>query len=432
MITLNRFAFIIFCFFAISSTNNLLAQPPVEGDKILAVVGNDIILESDFQYQLQLYARQNNLTQLNPQIAQSVFQSMLSDKIILAKAEQDSIDVTEDEVNKELDQRVRSLQAQLGSDQKLEEVYGMSLVKIRILLKDDLRKKLRSDKLKRQKFGNGLKVSDKEVKAFYETYKDSIPKSSDEFEVSHIFIYRKISDVEKKIARDRAQIILDSLKNGADFSTLAKHNSEDSVSALAGGNLGTAKKGSFVKPFEEAALLLQPGQYTDLVETLYGYHIIKLLDKKGDSFTTQHILIKFPKLESSDMESISFLNDVKSRITSGQITFSEAVKLYSQDEESKDKDGYLGVLSGDQLDPIVIEELKKTPEGGITDPVRVGNDLNYGYEIVKVIRKSDAHSLTLDSDYEKIKRIAQNYKENKEFASWMDELKKDIYVDIRY
>ena len=430
--TLKRYILVIFCFIAFLTCKQAFSQQNLEGDKILAVVGNDIILESDFQYQLQLYARQNNLTQLNPQIAQSVFQSMLNDKIILAKAEQDSIDVTEDEVNKELDTRVKSLQAQLGSDQRLEEVYGMSIVKIRLLLKDDLRKKLRSDKLKRQKFGSGLKVSDKDITAFYESYKDSIPKATDEFEVSHIFIYRKISDAEKKIAMDRAKIILDSLKNGADFSLLATHNSEDSVSALAGGNLGSAKKGSFVKPFEEAALSLQVGQYTDLVETMYGYHIIKLLDKKGDSFTTQHILIKFPKLESSDMESVTFLNDVRSKINSGEISFSDAVKKYSQDEDSKDKDGYLGFLSGEQLDPVVVSELKKTSVGDITVPVRVGNDLNYGYEIVKVISKSDAHTLTLATDYDKIKKIAQNYKENKEFAKWMDELRESIYVDIRY
>ena len=426
-----RIALVIFCLVSLLITKYSFAQQQ-EGDKILAVVGNDIILESDFQYQLQLYARQNNLTQINPQIAQSVFQSMLSDKIILAKAEQDSVEVTEDEVNKELDQRIRSLEDQLGSQQRLEEVYSMSLVKIRLLLKEDLKKKLKADKMKRQKFGSGLKVSDRELKEFYASYKDSIPAANDEFEVSHIFIYRQVSDIEKKLAKDRAQLILDSLKAGADFSTLAKRNSEDSVSALMGGNLGTAKKGSYVKPFEEAALLLQPGQYSDLVETQYGYHIIKLLDKKGDNFNVQHILIKFPKLESSDMETISFLNTLRDRINSKQITFVEAVKEYSQDEESKPKDGYLGILSGDQLDPVIIAELNKTAEGDITNPVRVGNDLNYGYEIVKIIKKVPAHSLTIEQDYSKIKKIAENYKENKAFADWMEELKQTIYVDIRY
>ncbi len=428
----NRIALLIFCLLSLFSARFARSQNPVEGDKILAVVGNDIILESDFQYQLQLYARQNNLTQLNPQIAQQVFQSMLSDKIILAKAEQDSVEVTEDEINRELDQRIKSLEAQLGSQQRMEEVYNMSLVKIRLLLKEDLKKKLKADKMKRQKFGSGLKVSDKELKEFYTHYKDSIPNAPDEYEVSHIFLYRQVSDVEKKLAKDRAQLVLDTLKSGADFSLLAGRNSEDSVSALNGGNLGSAKKGSFVKPFEEAALSLQPGQYSDLVETQYGYHIIKLLDKKGDNFTVQHILIKFPKLESSDMSTITFLKDLRDKIRADQISFIEAVKQYSQDEESKDKDGYLGILSGDQLDPIIVSEIKITPEGDITNPVKVGNDLNYGYEIVKVIKKVNAHALTVEQDYVRIKKIAENYKENKAFANWMEELKQTIYVDIRY
>ena len=131
-----------------------------EGDRILAIVGNEILLESDFQYQVQLYARQNQLKSISPFLAQQIFQQMLTDKIIMAKAEQDSITVTEEEVNKELDNRIKSLVEQLGSEQKVEEFYNLSIVKIKLTLKEDLRKKLKADKLKRQKFQYGIKVSD--------------------------------------------------------------------------------------------------------------------------------------------------------------------------------------------------------------------------------------------------------------------------------
>ncbi|MBP9095578.1 MAG: peptidylprolyl isomerase, partial [Ignavibacteria bacterium] len=301
-----------------------------EGDRILAVVGNEIILESDLQYQLSLYARQNKLTQIPPALAQEIFNSLITDKIILAKAQQDSIEVSDEEVTKELDNRIKSLIEQVGSQSRLEEIYAMSIVKIRMLLKEDLKKRMMTERLKRQKFGSGVKSTDREVREFYKTYRDSLPRATEEFEIAHIYIERKVSDAEKNWAKDKAKQILDSVKKGVDFSELAKRNSDDSLSAIQGGNLGYVKKGSFVKPFEEAALVLLPGEVSDLVETQFGYHIIKLIDKKGDGFTTQHILVKFPTFESSDLETIKFLTDLKGKIQSGQITFEDAAKEYSK------------------------------------------------------------------------------------------------------
>ena len=229
---------------------NIYAQK--EGDRIIAVVGNEIILESDLQYQMQMYARQNNLTSMNPAIAQQLFQQMITDKIILAKALQDSIEVKDEEVNRELDYRLKSLIQQVGSEQRIQEVYGMPLVKIRLTLKEDLVKKMMGDKLKRKKFSNPVKVSDKEVRDFYNSYKDSLPPASEEFELYHIYMSRKLTEAEKQLSKEKAIQISDSIKAGVDFSELAKRNSDDKGSAVNGGDLGLAKKGVFVKEFEEA------------------------------------------------------------------------------------------------------------------------------------------------------------------------------------
>lgn len=410
---------------------NTFAQQ--EGDKILAVVGNEIILESDLQYQLSLYARQNKLTQIPPQLAQEIFNSLITDKIILAKALQDSIEVSDDEVTKELDNRIKGLIDQVGSQARLEEIYAMSIVKIRMLLKEDLKKRMMTERFKRQKFGSGVKASDREVREFYRTYQDSLPKATEEYEISHIFIERKISDAEKNWARDKAKQILDSVKKGIDFSDLAKRNSDDSLSAIQGGNLGYVKKGSFVKPFEEAALVLQPGEVSELVETQFGYHIIKLLEKKGDGFNTQHILVKFPTFESSDLETIKFLNDLKAKIQSGQMTFEDAAKEYSKDESTKLKGGYVGLVGVEQLDSAVIEKMSAAPIGGITDPVRITtNGTDYGYEIIKVINKTPEHNLTIEGDYDKIKRLADQFKESKELDKWINDMRESIYIDTRF
>ncbi len=404
-----------------------------EGDRILAVVGNEIILESDLQYQLSLYARQNKLTQIPPALAQEIFNSLITDKIILAKAQQDSIEVSDEEVTKELDNRIKSLIEQVGSQSRLEEIYAMSIVKIRMLLKEDLKKRMMTERLKRQKFGSGVKSTDREVREFYKTYRDSLPRATEEFEIAHIYIERKVSDAEKNWAKDKAKQILDSVKKGVDFSELAKRNSDDSLSAIQGGNLGYVKKGSFVKPFEEAALVLLPGEVSDLVETQFGYHIIKLIDKKGDGFTTQHILVKFPTFESSDLETIKFLTDLKGKIQSGQITFEDAAKEYSKDESTKLKGGYIGPIGTEQLDSAVIERINSVSMGGITDPVRITtNGTDFGYEIIKVISKTPEHELTIEGDYEKIKRLADQFKEGKELDKWINDMRETIYIDTRF
>jgi peptidyl-prolyl cis-trans isomerase SurA len=403
----------------------------VEGDRVIAVIGNDIITESDFQYQVQLYARQNQLREINPYIAQQIFQSMLTNKIILAKAEQDSIIVTEDEVLKELDQRLKGMIAQVGSEEKLVEVYGMSLPKIKLLLKEELQKSMKVDKLKRKKFQGGIKVTDKEVASFYNTYKDSLPDQSDEYELAHIILSRKVSEAEKKVAKNLALELLDSIKQGKDFSEMAKKYSGDSMSAIQGGDLGYAKKGTFVKEFEETVYNLKPGEVSDVVETQFGYHIIKLNEKQGDKIRSQHILIKFPKLESSDFETIAFLKDLKSRISSGQITFDSAAKEYSEDLTSKLKGGYLGLIPAEQLDSNTILVLNTLSPGQLSDPVRVGNNEQYGYEIFKLIKMIPSHKLSIDTDFNKIKSYAASFKENQEMEAWLLQMKETIYVDIR-
>jgi len=403
----------------------------VEGDRIIAVIGNEIITESDFQYQIQLYARQNQLRELNPYLAQQIFQSMLTNKIILAKAEQDSILVSDEEVSKELDSRVKNLVTQAGSEERLQELYGMTLPKIKLLLKDDLQKTMKIDKLKRRKFQGGINVSDREIRDFYTSFKDSLPDVSEEFELSHIFLQRNISDPEKTEAKRIAQEILDSVKSGMDFSDLAKRNSQDSMSAIQGGDLGYAKKGTFVKEFEETVFSLKTGEVSDLVETEFGYHIIKSAEKQGDKVRASHILVKYPKFESSDFETITFLKDLKSKIEKGEITFEAAAKQYSQNEGTKVNGGKIGKIPAEQLDSSTVIVLKSISTGQITEPLRIGTDDNYGYEIYKLEKVYAPHKLNISDDFEKIKRFTESFKENKEMEKWINEIRETVYVDIR-
>ncbi|HRE41867.1 MAG TPA: peptidylprolyl isomerase [Ignavibacteria bacterium] len=423
----------IFLFVIIGFVCSANAQNQNPGDKILAVVGNDIILESDFNYQLQMYLRQNNISyeQVPPYLPQQIFQNMITEKIIYAKALQDSIYVTEDEIEKELDYRLKNLVDQFGSVTRIEEYYGMSIGKIRLELKTDLSKRLMSDKLKRRKFSGGVKLTNREVREFFEQYKDSLPPAPTEFEIANIYLERKVSESEKFIALEKIKKILDSLNSGVDFAILATNNSDDKGSAVNGGDLGYAKKGVFVKNFEEALFTLEVGKVSDIVETEYGYHLIRNDGKKGEEIKSSHILVAFPKLESSDLETISFLNSIRDSIRNGQLSFEDAAKRYSQDPNSKDKGGYVGFIEKSRLDSSEVEELNKTIPGGITDPIRIGTDVQYGYEILNLISINPEHKLDIDTDYDKIKKYAESFKENTELEKWINEMRNTIYVDIR-
>ena len=177
---------------------NSVAFSQTEGDRVLAIAGNYIITESDFQNQLQMYAKQNQLNEISPYIAQQLFQSILTNKILLAKADQDSIEVTEDEITREYENRIKSLIDQVGSQQRLEELYGMPMNRIKSTLKEELKKNLKVEKLKRKKFSGGVNVSEREVNAFYTTYKDSLPEVSEEYEIAPIIMEIKMIYGEKR------------------------------------------------------------------------------------------------------------------------------------------------------------------------------------------------------------------------------------------
>jgi peptidyl-prolyl cis-trans isomerase SurA len=356
---------------------------------------------------------------------------MVTNKIILAKAEQDSVVVTDDEIDRELDGRIKTLIDQVGSQQRLEETYGMTLSKIKNLLREDLEKNMKIERVKRKQFQGGLRVNDREVKDFYNNFRDSLPDVNEEFEVAHIFLERKISDAEKREAKRIAELLLDSIKQGVDFSDLAKRNSSDSMSAIQGGDLGYAKKGTFVKEFEETVFGLKEGEVSNIVETQFGYHIIKLNEKQGDKVKSQHILVSFPRFESSDFETINFLKDLKSKIERGEITFDSAAKVYSLDENNNKNGGYIGRVPAEQMDSLSVESLRNLSPGQISEPLRIGDDNNYGYEIYKLIKIYPPHKLNITDDYERIKRYAETYKENKEMEKWINEIRETIYVDVK-
>lgn len=427
---MNRITLIL-AFVLLTLFGKAYSQQIPEEDKIIAIVGNNVITWSDLIYQMTLYAHQNHLTQLSQAIEQQVLMSMIADKLMLAKADQDSISAPDDEVQKQLNFRIKSLVDEYGSERNLEEVNNMTMPKIKEVLRENIKQSIKVDKLKQQKFGSGIKITRQQIVKFFDEKKDSLPPIPETFELYGISRSPGLTEEAKRLAYTKAKMILDSLKAGADFSEMAKKYSEDSAQAANGGYIGKVKKGSTVKEFEDAAFLLKPGEISDVVETILGYHIIKMIDKAGDEFEARQILVKFPKLESADFEAINYLKDLKEQALSGQKSFKLLALLYSQETKSAKDSGYVGKIPATSMDSSQVSVLRQLKPGDISDPIRIGDPQQYSYFIFYVKNIIPEHRPSLETDYTLIQNMAQNYEENKELSQWLDELRKTIYVDLK-
>jgi peptidyl-prolyl cis-trans isomerase SurA len=401
-------------------------------DRIVAVVDKDPILESELNAQVQFFVLNNRVDPNTAGLREQVLQSMVNEKLIVAKAIEDSVTVTDDEVQQQLEQILQQRIQQAGSEARLEEMYGMPLSRIRREYRDEMRKNLLAQKLQQQHFGQA-EVGRYEVEEFYHTYKDSLPRVPEEVDLSIIFVKPRYSDAARSATRAKMQSILDSIRAGADFATMAQRYSQDLGSAKQGGDLGLWRRGVFVKEFETAAFALSEGQVSDIVETQFGLHIIQLMERRGDAVRTRHILLRMERTQADEDSTIAFLNNIRERAIHGE-SFAELAKRYSEDTRTNLIGGNLGSFELDQLpqvDKDLYAAVRQLASGDISAPIRVTAGSANGYEIVWAKRRTPAHTMTLEQDYHKIETLALNYKRVKDYQAWIEELKQNIYWETR-
>lgn len=400
-------------------------------DKIVAVVDNEIILQSELDFQAGIYAAQRQLDVNTPGLKQQILNSMIDEKLIYAEAELDSISVTEDEINQRIDYQINSFVQQYGSVANIEKMYGMSIDRIKRELRDDVRKSLMSQRLQEKNFGK-TEASKRQVEEFFTLYRDSIGTIPEKVILYHIFQNPKASDKLKKKFREKALAILDSLLAGKDFAELARKYSDDPGSAAQGGDLGFVKRGVFYPEFEEAAFKLNVGQISGIVESPVGFHIIQLIEKRGESIKTRHILIKIKADENSDLRTIDFLTELRDSVLKGNGTFQDYAKKYSEDKETAPFGGELGTYYINQLDKSLLDAIGKLKEGDISYPKRLEYAQGtYGYHIVWLKSKVPQHVASLTEDYPEIKKLATENEKQKEYQKWIEELKSKIYWEVR-
>ena len=398
-------------------------------DRIVAVVDKEIITESELNDRLTFFSLQNRIDPKQPGLKQQILESMISEKLVLAQAVIDSIVISDDEVGRAMDQRITSLVRQMGSEALLEQRYGKPISRIRREYREDIRKQLLAQRVQQNHEG-ALSVSHRETEEFFETYRDSLPQVPEEYELSHLFLVPKADSVVEWKTRRKLAAILDSIKTGGSFAEFARRYSVDATAAN-GGELPFTKRGELVHDFEEVAFgLKQEGEVSDVVKTQYGFHIMQLIERRGESVRVRHILLRIEKTPDDDSACVRQLREFKQRVERGEL-FADLAKKYSEDEETKSVGGSLGKTTENDLLPEFRLIVKSLAAGAVSDPQRVTLGSSYGFHIVWLRKKTAAHTMSLETDYPRVEQLALYLKKNKLNTEWLADLRKTIYVESR-
>ncbi len=400
-------------------------------DQIVAVVDDKIILQSEltqfttqtaFQLGLNPQRDQEKFNQLREQ----ALENLINQKVLLTKAQEDSITVDERQIDQALDERMKTIVQQLGSEQKAEEYFGQPMRKIRRTFRTDIEEQLLVRNLQQKKMRD-LKVSRREVEQFYNTYKDSLPMIEASVKLSHVLLNIQAGDEAVQAAREKIESIQKRIQESEDFAKLAGEFSEDPGSSKRGGELGLIQRGDFVREFEEAAFALEPDQVSEIVRTQFGFHIIKLIERRGEKINVRHVLMRVPTAAGDEQRTREKAEQIRSDIVAGKSTFAEAAKKFSNDQTTNEKGGDLGWFEAEQLQVAAFREAARTLDPGeISEPLKT----EFGYHLLRLDEKREARKLSLTEDADRLQEMALNQKAELEFRKWIESLKQQMYVRV--
>ncbi len=408
-------------------------------DQVVATVGSEIILLSEVQEQFS-YAKQQQ-KDLKDDYQCVILQNLIVQKLLVNQAKIDSVEVKEEEVETQLNARIDRLLLYFNQDEKaIEDFYGQSISQIKDQLRGDMRSQLLAERMQGQITGKAT-ITPSEVKKFFNNIPvDSLPYFNAEVEIRELVYKPKVNKEEYEKAKNRAEEIRKRIvENGESFAELAKKLSADPSSATNGGDLGFQKRGTFVSEFEAAVYKLEPNQVSQVIETEFGFHIIQLLERRGNLVHARHILIK-PEITDADLEAAkSKLDSVQQSIKNGEMTFSEAVKRFGdKNQASYNNDGRVAnPRSGNtffevaDLDTDVFFAIDGLAVGGITEPFPYrAPDGTQLYRLVLLQSRSKPHKADLKLDYGKIQQAALEQKKAEFTEKWVFEKLRSTYLSV--
>ncbi|MDR2962207.1 MAG: peptidylprolyl isomerase [Bacteroidales bacterium] len=431
---MKKIIFLIACFATV--VFKLSAQERIVLDQVIAIVGDEMIKKSDIENQIyQIQVLSGGKTQSNPC---ELFEELLIQKILLNQAALDSVVVSETEVEKELSRRVALFSGDDGLS-KFEALYGKTELEIRADWKPLIRDQIVAQRAQHSIVGN-VEISPNEIKKFAASLPvDSFPKVPASYEYAEIVFKAKPNAEEEAAIRKKLEDIRTRALNGESFAKLAVLYSDDTESAKQGGLLGDfVSRGDLVPEFSAVAFRLKEGEISRVVKTNFGYHIIQVVEIKGEKIKARHILLR-PKASFATMqETMQRADSVYRKLKADSLTFEKAVQLFSTDSKSRYNAGrvmnpYTGTakFEAEMLDPTMLYTLRSLQVGEISAPfISYDETGTQVYKIVKLTAINPEHTATLQSDYTLIKEMALNNKRNTIFAEWLTKKQERTFIKL--
>ncbi|MBC7744853.1 MAG: peptidylprolyl isomerase [Flavobacterium sp.] len=408
-------------------------------DKVAAVVGSSIVLQSDIEMQYAQYLAQGNPEDLN--IKCIILQQILSQKLLSQQAIIDSVSVTEDQIDSEVDRRLRAMTGRAGGEERLEEFLGRSLLQYKNEIRSDIRENLVASKMEGKITAN-VDVTPLEVRRYFDAIpKDSLPSFNTEVEIGEIVVFPKLTKLEKETFRDKAEALRLRIKGGEDFATLARLYSQDPGSAAEGGDLGFQDRSTFVKEFAAMAFKLKAGDLSPVFETEFGFHVLQVVERRGEQVNARHILIKTEPTTASLDRAKAHIDSIYNKIKDKKLDFATAASLYSDNTETKYNGGMMlnaenvqnrsTYIPTDKLEAQVFLSVDTMKTGSFSTPeIFTSAAAKQGYRFLYLKSKTGPHTANLDQDYPKIKEVAYQDKVNRTISQWFEKRRKTTFTKI--
>ncbi len=435
-------SFIIFLFLWIIALQPVSAQKMELADQIVAVVNNNIILKSDIDSLSRQFVTEYKQP-FSKDLWYNLLRAEIEKNVLLHQAKIDSVEVTDEEIDRKLNQRIRMMVRQAGSEEVLENYFGKTIIE----LKNEWRSMLRNDeivqKVRNTKMGS-VTITRPEVVEFFETIpKDSIPVLPERVKLAHIVRIPKPNVNAKQDAFNKAKAIRDSIVNhGKSIEEMAKKYSDD-LSSSNGGFLPLIDINELVPEYSAAAAALEINGISQVVETTYGFHVIRLNKRVGDQISTNHVLIKLNQEDVDEQAAIDKLTQLRdSLLTNKELSFTDFARVYSEDKATASGGGILknpqtgeSYIDLKQLDPALFRiVLLLENVGDISEPKPFTTnppESKKAYRIVQLLDKVEEHKANLDQDYALFENYALQQKKDRILRNWISTIKNDVYIEYK-
>lgn len=415
--------------FLLASASLAFALP--KPDAVAAVVGDQAVYLSEVREALDLSIGNPSLEALPPQArAERILQQLVDEKVLLWRAKVETLQVSESEVNSRVEQQIASSSTQAGGDaafaEALKSRLGLSLSQYRNRMSRQIREQLTKQRLQEAHVGRAEPTRE-DVMRFYAEYKDSLPVLPDQVRVSQIVLKIKASKERETKARQEAEALIERLKKGESFETLAKENSQDPSVAVNSGDIGYFKRGDLDPAYERAALALQKGRYTlSPVRSRFGWHVIELLGTRDQEFQTRHILRTLLPT-TSDSDATRALADSLRRLANAGADFQELARRYSDEKASASFGGTLGWFTERDLQDPYKSLLAAIPAGTVGEPIPAGES----FILLRVDQRAPARQLSPEEDWTRLSQFASEVLAQRKLRTFVEKWRTEVNVDVR-